>query len=180
MNKAPHHSHSGLYIFFYKTLVPVMLDELNLLLPALFCNTIQSNIPFSFNNLSFFCHLNTPSWDRMKFHLVFLFKWTLVTMSNERMKSSSKCVSNLPQDPEETPSFQFYPSFRWELRQRAFRLFQQAARKVYTSMYCLVTEVMHTCMSIYWDAQHIHTFLSPSGEGCSRVPLVQPCINSSH
>ncbi|XP_047432471.1 cilia- and flagella-associated protein 221 [Mugil cephalus] len=34
------------------------------------------------------------------------------------------------QVPEGAPSFQFYTSFQWELRQRAFGMFQQAARKV--------------------------------------------------
>ncbi|KAK2856878.1 hypothetical protein Q5P01_005613 [Channa striata] len=34
------------------------------------------------------------------------------------------------QTPGGAPSFQFYSSFQWELKQRALRLFQQAARKV--------------------------------------------------
>ncbi|KAM9328437.1 LOW QUALITY PROTEIN: uncharacterized protein cfap221 [Pholidichthys leucotaenia] len=34
------------------------------------------------------------------------------------------------QAPEGAPSFQFYTTVKWELRQRLFRLFQQAARKV--------------------------------------------------
>ncbi|GLD68476.1 cilia- and flagella-associated protein 221 isoform X1 [Lates japonicus] len=44
--------------------------------------------------------------------------------------SSRRVLCEAGQAPEGAPSFQFYPSFQWELRQRALRLFQQAARKV--------------------------------------------------
>ncbi|XP_071320314.1 cilia- and flagella-associated protein 221 isoform X2 [Trachinotus anak] len=44
--------------------------------------------------------------------------------------SSRQVLCEAGQAPEGTPSFQFYSSFHWELRQRALRLFQQAARKV--------------------------------------------------
>ncbi|TKS66233.1 Cilia- and flagella-associated protein 221 [Collichthys lucidus] len=46
---------------------------------------------------------------------------------------------------EGAPSFQIHSSFHWELRQRALTLFQQAARKVHTSEYCKVTEVVIRC-----------------------------------
>ncbi|XP_040888487.1 cilia- and flagella-associated protein 221 [Toxotes jaculatrix] len=44
--------------------------------------------------------------------------------------SSRRVLCEAGQAPEGAPSFQFYPCFPWELRQRALRLFQQAARKV--------------------------------------------------
>ncbi|XP_041822424.1 cilia- and flagella-associated protein 221 [Chelmon rostratus] len=44
--------------------------------------------------------------------------------------SSRRVLCEAGQAREGAPSFQFYPSFQWELRQRAFTLFQQAARKV--------------------------------------------------
>ncbi|KAM7365376.1 hypothetical protein PAMP_016309 [Pampus punctatissimus] len=44
--------------------------------------------------------------------------------------SSIRVLCEAGQAPEGAPSFQFYSSFHWELRQRALRLFQQAARKV--------------------------------------------------
>ncbi|XP_037617594.1 cilia- and flagella-associated protein 221 isoform X1 [Sebastes umbrosus] len=44
--------------------------------------------------------------------------------------SSSRVLCEAGQAREGAPSFQFYSSFRWELRQRALRLFQQAARKI--------------------------------------------------
>ncbi|KAF0046220.1 hypothetical protein F2P81_002749 [Scophthalmus maximus] len=48
-----------------------------------------------------------------------------------RPKLSSSCVLlEAGQAPEGAPSFQLYSSFQWELKQRALRLFQQAARKV--------------------------------------------------
>ncbi|XP_042261354.1 cilia- and flagella-associated protein 221 [Thunnus maccoyii] len=44
--------------------------------------------------------------------------------------SSRRLLCEAGQAPEGAPSFQFYSSFHWELKQRALRLFQQAARKV--------------------------------------------------
>ncbi|XP_062301465.1 cilia- and flagella-associated protein 221 [Scomber scombrus] len=44
--------------------------------------------------------------------------------------SSIRVLCEAGQAPEGVPSFQYYSSFHWELRQRALRLFQQAARKV--------------------------------------------------
>eukprot|EP00064_Thunnus_orientalis_P013408 superscaffoldBa00002176_g13447 len=44
--------------------------------------------------------------------------------------SSRRVLCEAGQAPEGAPSFQFYSSFHWELKQRALRLFQQAARKV--------------------------------------------------
>uniref|UniRef100_A0A3P8T2G8 Cilia and flagella associated protein 221 n=1 Tax=Amphiprion percula TaxID=161767 RepID=A0A3P8T2G8_AMPPE len=44
--------------------------------------------------------------------------------------SSKRVLGEVGQAPEGAPCFQFYSSFQWELRQRALRLFQQAARKV--------------------------------------------------
>ncbi|XP_068446413.1 cilia- and flagella-associated protein 221 isoform X2 [Clinocottus analis] len=43
---------------------------------------------------------------------------------------SRRVVCEAGQACEGAPSFQVYPSFHWELRQRALRLFQQAARKI--------------------------------------------------
>ncbi|XP_068575700.1 cilia- and flagella-associated protein 221 [Cebidichthys violaceus] len=44
--------------------------------------------------------------------------------------SSRRVLCEAGQACEGAPSFQFYPSFQWELRRRALRLFQQAARKI--------------------------------------------------
>ncbi|XP_067349641.1 cilia- and flagella-associated protein 221 isoform X2 [Channa argus] len=44
--------------------------------------------------------------------------------------SSRRVLCEAGQAPGGAPSFQFYSSFQWELKQRALRLFQQAARKV--------------------------------------------------
>ncbi|XP_038573991.1 cilia- and flagella-associated protein 221 [Micropterus salmoides] len=44
--------------------------------------------------------------------------------------SSRRVLCEAGQACKGAPSFQFYSSFPWELRQRALRLFQQAARKV--------------------------------------------------
>ncbi|KAM4710736.1 cilia- and flagella-associated protein 221 isoform 1-T2 [Anableps anableps] len=44
--------------------------------------------------------------------------------------SSLRMLRDARQDPDKAPVFQLYTSIRWELRQRAFTLFQQAARKV--------------------------------------------------
>ncbi|XP_023251162.1 cilia- and flagella-associated protein 221 [Seriola lalandi dorsalis] len=44
--------------------------------------------------------------------------------------SSRRVLCEAGQAPEGAPTFQFYSSFHWELRRRALRLFQQAARKV--------------------------------------------------
>ncbi|TDG96168.1 hypothetical protein EPR50_G00237020 [Perca flavescens] len=44
--------------------------------------------------------------------------------------SSRRVHCEAGQACEGAPSFQFYSSFQWELRQRALRLFQQAARKI--------------------------------------------------
>ncbi|XP_044044430.1 cilia- and flagella-associated protein 221 isoform X2 [Siniperca chuatsi] len=44
--------------------------------------------------------------------------------------SSRRVLCEAGQACKGAPSFQFYSSFQWELRQRALRLFQQAARKV--------------------------------------------------
>lgn len=44
--------------------------------------------------------------------------------------SSKRVLREAGQTPEGAPSFQFYSSFQWKLRQKALRLFQQAARKV--------------------------------------------------
>ncbi|XP_070787047.1 cilia- and flagella-associated protein 221 [Enoplosus armatus] len=44
--------------------------------------------------------------------------------------SSRRVLCEAGQAHKGAPSFQFYSSFQWELRQRALRLFQQAARKV--------------------------------------------------
>ncbi|XP_070814018.1 cilia- and flagella-associated protein 221 [Chaetodon trifascialis] len=44
--------------------------------------------------------------------------------------SSRRVLREAGQTREGAPSFQFYSSFQWELRQRALTLFQQAARKV--------------------------------------------------
>ncbi|XP_035854667.1 cilia- and flagella-associated protein 221 isoform X2 [Sander lucioperca] len=44
--------------------------------------------------------------------------------------SSRRVLCEAGQACEGAPSFQFYSSFQWELRQRALRLFQQAARKI--------------------------------------------------
>nr|XP_057908333.1 cilia- and flagella-associated protein 221 isoform X2 [Doryrhamphus excisus] len=43
---------------------------------------------------------------------------------------SVRLICDAGQTPMGVPSFQFHPSFRWELKQRALKLFQQAARKV--------------------------------------------------
>ncbi|XP_029025636.2 cilia- and flagella-associated protein 221 [Betta splendens] len=43
---------------------------------------------------------------------------------------STRLLFKAGQPPEGSPSFQFYSSFQWELKQRALKLFQQAARKV--------------------------------------------------
>ncbi|XP_034407877.1 cilia- and flagella-associated protein 221 [Cyclopterus lumpus] len=44
--------------------------------------------------------------------------------------SSRRVLCEAGQACEGAPSFQVYPSFQWELRQRALGLFQQAARKI--------------------------------------------------
>ncbi|XP_026219419.1 cilia- and flagella-associated protein 221 [Anabas testudineus] len=44
--------------------------------------------------------------------------------------SSTRVLCEAGQASDGAPSFQFYSSFQWELKQRALRLFQQAARKV--------------------------------------------------
>ncbi|XP_059183689.1 cilia- and flagella-associated protein 221 isoform X2 [Centropristis striata] len=44
--------------------------------------------------------------------------------------SSRRVLCEAVQAPEGAPCFQFYPSFQFELKQRALRLFQQAARKI--------------------------------------------------
>ncbi|KAA8579571.1 hypothetical protein FQN60_006664 [Etheostoma spectabile] len=44
--------------------------------------------------------------------------------------SSRRVLCEAGQACEGAPSFQFYSSFHWELRRRALRLFQQAARKI--------------------------------------------------
>nr|XP_020447734.1 cilia- and flagella-associated protein 221-like [Monopterus albus] len=43
---------------------------------------------------------------------------------------SRRVLCDAGQAPAGAPSFQFYSSFQWELKQRALKLFQQAARKV--------------------------------------------------
>ncbi|TKS66232.1 Cilia- and flagella-associated protein 221 [Collichthys lucidus] len=59
--------------------------------------------------------------------------------------SSRRVLCEAGQACEGAPSFQIHSSFHWELRQRALTLFQQAARKVHTSEYCKVTEVVIRC-----------------------------------
>ncbi|KAM4560585.1 cilia- and flagella-associated protein 221 [Odontesthes bonariensis] len=44
--------------------------------------------------------------------------------------SSQRVLCDAGQVPEGVPSFQFYTDIQWELRKRALRLFQQAARRV--------------------------------------------------
>ncbi|XP_072225663.1 cilia- and flagella-associated protein 221 [Leuresthes tenuis] len=44
--------------------------------------------------------------------------------------SSERVLCDAGQAPEGAPSFQFYTDIQWELRKRALRLFQQAARRV--------------------------------------------------
>ncbi|XP_053718299.1 cilia- and flagella-associated protein 221 isoform X2 [Synchiropus splendidus] len=44
--------------------------------------------------------------------------------------SSVRVLCDAGQTPTGSPSFQYYSSFNWELKHRALRLFQQAARKV--------------------------------------------------
>lgn len=98
-----------------------------------------------------------------------LFSCTLnvqLTVEHEQVRFNNECVSNLFQAPEGVPAFQFYTTFQWELRRRVLRLFQQAAHKVQSSIYCKVSEVheqVHTSMSICsMHRSHTH----PSGEGC--------------
>ncbi|XP_061653739.1 cilia- and flagella-associated protein 221 isoform X2 [Phyllopteryx taeniolatus] len=43
---------------------------------------------------------------------------------------SIRLISDAGQVPKGAPSFQFHPSFQWALKERALKLFQQAARKV--------------------------------------------------
>ncbi|XP_073318608.1 cilia- and flagella-associated protein 221 [Pagrus major] len=50
--------------------------------------------------------------------------------AGEAKLSSRRVLCVAGQAHEGAPSFQFYSSFQWELRQRALTLFQQAARKV--------------------------------------------------
>lgn len=98
-----------------------------------------------------------------------LFSCTLnvqLTVEHKQVRFNNECVSNLFQAPEGVPAFQFYTTFQWELRRRVLRLFQQAAHKVQSSIYCKVSEVheqVHTSMSICsMHRSHTH----PSGEGC--------------
>lgn len=42
----------------------------------------------------------------------------------------NSCLPTFAQMCEGAPTFQFYPTFHWQLRQRVLTLFQQAARKV--------------------------------------------------
>ncbi|KAF3706275.1 Cilia- and flagella-associated protein 221 [Channa argus] len=48
--------------------------------------------------------------------------------------SSRRVLCEAGQAPGGAPSFQFYSSFQWELKQRALRLFQQAARKAHCNL----------------------------------------------
>ncbi|XP_061915386.1 cilia- and flagella-associated protein 221 [Entelurus aequoreus] len=43
---------------------------------------------------------------------------------------SIRLICDAGQTPKGAPVFQFHPSFQWELKERAIKLFQQAARKV--------------------------------------------------
>lgn len=91
---------------------------------------------------------------------------------------------------EEVPSFQLYPSFQLDLKKRALKRFQQAARKVHTHHKSLwgtctnadMREHFCRCTNTYMHTSAAHLACPSGGRSrpCSCVPWAQPGMNSSH
>lgn len=155
-----------------------VFNYVNLLLTAPPANLIQFNIHF--NCPTVFCH---GKYSRLSSNLMnFLF----IVLFIRCQMSIWKSAINVFQAREGAPSFQYYSSFRWELRQRALRLFQQAARKVNTSKHCIVTEAHTVCKSIHaytLAKMHkwlTHAFFAPQERASTPVPFSSAMCKSSY
>lgn len=103
-----------------------------------------------------------------------------------------KASSNFSRPARKSHPSNFIPVFSWTWKKEPSNGSSRAHARYTHHKSCKVSEVhlqMHTCVNIFKEAQihtcihHRHTWAAPQeswSRPCSRVPLAQPGINSSH
>lgn len=71
---------------------------------------------------------------------------------------TASCLWTDAQTCEGAPTFQFYPTFHWQLRRRVLMLFQQAVRKVtlFLQRRCVLTPHVHGSFIVDVPGHHHH------------------------